>query len=165
MNTKSFAFKGLTLAGILMASASSAMAALPTSGKCGFILTVPHPTLAWSVGTKNAVRISDILGTIDFSSNTVSYNATTLTYDGSAWQYGSTNGSVIYAIGNALANPAGAYPITFSVSGTDNVSAGNVTVGLSVSVSTTLNLLPTNSSNTVLVQGADEKMTGVCQMI
>lgn len=155
----------LAAAFALAALIAPAMAALPTSGKCGFILSVPQPTVSFSTGTKNAIRISDILGSVDFAAKTLSYNATTLTYDGSAWQYGYTSGTVPFTIGAALANPSGAYPITFTMSSVNNATSGNVTVGLSVSVATTLNLLPTNGSNTVLIQGANEKMTGVCQAI
>ncbi|WP_176550705.1 hypothetical protein, partial [Tenacibaculum discolor] len=100
-----------------------------------------------STGT---TRTTDILGSIDFASRTISYSITTLYYDGSSWQYGSANGSSTFTIGNHLANPSGAYPIQFAVSATGSASLGSYISGsVTVSYQTILNLLPTNSGNTV----------------
>ena len=144
---------------------SGAMAALPTSGTCGFITNVSHPEVDFGNSQKGTLVISDILGSIDFSKGTVSYNATTLYNDGSEWQYGSVNGSTSYSTGSALSNPSGAYPITFTISGSNTFTVSNVSATVTVSQSETLNLFPTNSSNTLLIQGGNEKTTGVCQTL
>lgn len=158
--------------GILSLSASSAMAALPTSGTCGFIASIPNPAYNTATALASTVLYSDILGSIDFANKTISYNITTLYYDGANWKSGSVNGSSTYTVGTALSNPSGTYPISFSVSKTVSFStdattglpvtaSGNVTV----SVNPVLNLLPTNSGNTILIQGGNLKTTGVCQMM
>ena len=56
-------------------------AALPTSGVCGFIVTLPHPSVELKgITTPTA---TDILGSIDFANKTINYNMTTFYYNGS----------------------------------------------------------------------------------
>jgi hypothetical protein len=156
--------KSLLLAlGVL--GASSAMAALPTSGTCGFITTLPHPEINFTSSGPGTLVVSDILGTINFSTSTISYNATTFYFNGSTWVYGSVDGSETYTVGSALTYPSGAYPVTFTISGSNTFSVANVSATVTVNVSEILNLLPTNSGNTVLIQGGTAKTTGVCQLL
>lgn len=154
------------VAAVLAVSVSSAMAALPTSGTCGFIATFPHPEDAGRTLTGGVLRASDILGSIDFANHTISYNITMLSYNGSDVKYGAVTGSKTYTIGTALTEPSGAYPITFNViNQTISVSSDSGSADVTANVNATLNLLPTNSGNTILIQGGGSKITGVCQMM
>lgn len=134
--------------GLLMLAASpmaSALAAMPKTGICGMLVTLPAPVgQNFSVAPTNK---SSILATIDFSTNPliIKLNAVTTDYatnpiptvTGSSG-FGSTTGTLTPLLGA-------------------NVSQLTMLNG------DTFNLVAVNGGNTILVQGNNKPFNGVCQ--
>jgi hypothetical protein len=143
----------------VLAWLSTSYAALPITGRCGFTFLIPNPDFNWHnpnlpIGT---TKPTDVLGEIDFATQRITFNLTTATLvavnatAGNTWTFSQ---SVMSA---SFANPPPA-PVT----GMTNAFA--IAFTPAGSFTTTLNLLPTNSGNTFLIQGVNRKFAGVCQM-
>jgi hypothetical protein len=136
--------------GILKVSETKAATSL--SGTCGFVInlqntfTVIGPSVPFTV---------DAMAVIDFDSNKIWFNLTKATGDSN---YSPTAPSNVNYASQAYdsvpfkldAGPVpGSYMLSF----------------YSENISLPFFLLPVNSGNTILMQGKDFKMTGVCQKI
>ena len=141
-------------AALLLGAASSAVAAMPTTGKCGFVMNIPNPELNFGKdwGTNGPTNVTlDVLGEVDFAASTISFTPTRI-----SWNNVSGGWSIDPQVG---------------VSGTFTAAQSTLQAGESVLVFTfngnqtmTFNALPTNSGKTILLQGVNKKVTGVCQM-
>ena len=143
---------------LLAGLSANSYAALPTSGKCAFTFLIPHPDFNWHnvnmpIGT---TKPTDVLGEFDFAAQTVTYNLTTaalsaVSVNGNTWIFTQAVFSASFANPSPTPLPGltNAFTITFTPIG------GSTMV---------LNLLPSNSSNTFLIQGVNRKFAGVCQM-
>ena len=129
--------------GAYMPAASAAL-----SGKCGILVNQTHEFSNPPVGQ---VLTMDVLAVVDFTAGTISGQVTNLTIN--------TSGNTIsQSAVSATSITVGAGPSTLPGSSTLSFTTGS---GNMVS----FNLLPVNSGNTILVQGANVKFTGVCQML
>lgn len=123
--------------------AGTAQAAL--SGSCGIVATIPHPFLSPYSGL--AVYL-DVMAVINFDNSTINYNATQMNWASTATgQFSEVSGTTSFT--TATGPITGSYTISFPV--------GSRTL--------TLNLLPVNSGSTILVQGGNDKIDGVCQAL
>jgi hypothetical protein len=119
---------------------TSAFAGL--SGTCGMLASPPP-----SPGT-NAFMYN-VLAVVDFSTSTISYNVTTLTFGNSPPPtLTQSSNSSPFTLGSGPIS--GSYTMTFTPQGSNTALI--------------FNLFPVNSNNTILVQGANSPFSGVCQM-
>lgn len=144
-----------------------ALAAAPT-GTCGFLAS-------WS-GTNNASTLTagsftsmDVMGEMNFSTNTVSFSVTQLVNTAGVYSKRTVGGTSSFTLtgpnltsgtavnftatagtGDTAKPPADVYQMTFNPFGGGNV---------------VFNILPVNSGNTILFQGTNDKLNGVCQML
>lgn len=141
------------------------------TGNCGMVVAVPHTYVFGSVtGTVNSTgnmngyaqlvppgstKGVNLLAVINFTSSTISYEVTQVTVGnastGTSNSYSTQNGSASFT--TAAGPLPGSYTITFTPTGSPQIS---------------LNLLPVNSGNTILVQGTTgtaSALTGVCQAL
>lgn len=144
---------------VLLGFGTGAQAALPTSGKCGFVMNIPHPEINFNAnwltnGPQNVTL--DVLGEIDFAAATVTFTPTNISWNNTSggWSFDtpiSRSGTWTAVATSTIAPgaPANESTITMSFNG------GGTFV---------FNTLPTNSNNTLLIQGTNKKITGVCQM-
>jgi len=132
---------------------ASAIAPMPISGECGFVLSLQYP-FAYLFGSNPGTGYGmNMLGTINYSTKTISANivlqnpaaANTTTESQSAF-------SVPYTVSSGPV--AGSYTLTFT-------AAANTL---------TINLIPVNGGNTALLQffnptagGQNAGAAGVCQ--
>ena len=151
--------------GALTLATPDAFAAL--SGSCGMVVAVPHTYVSGIMtgsangstgvvtGTVQLVPTGstkgvNLLAVINFTSSTISFNLTQVTV-GTPNSYATQAGSAQFV--TAAGPLPGSYTITFTPTGSPQVS---------------LNLLPVNSGNTILVQGttgSGSALTGVCQAL
>ncbi len=156
---------GLAALGVFSGFMPSASAAL--SGSCGMVVSVPHNyvlgTMSGNVSlttgafTSNfqfdgagSVKGVNVLAVIDFNTSTISFNVTNVTI-GTPNTYGTSAGSATFT--TAAGPLPNSYTITFTPPSSSAMS---------------LNLLPVNSGNTVLVQGTSgsgSALVGVCQAL
>ena len=133
----------LGFTGAYMPAASAAL-----SGKCGILANQTHEFSNPPVGQ---VLTMDVLAVVDFTAGTISGQVTNLTIN-------TTGNTISQSAVSATTITVGAGPSTLPGSSTISFTTGS---GNTVS----FNLLPVNSGNTILVQGANVKFTGVCQML
>ncbi len=169
MNHKRIHVLAISLAalGIFAGFAPRASAAL--TGSCGMIVSVPHNyalgTMSGNINTSTgayngnfqlvsagSTKGVNVLAVLDFSTNTISFNVTQVTI-GTPNSYATqTQTGVAFT---SVAGPLpGSYTISFTPSGSPNAIS--------------LNLLPVNGGNTVLVQGTSGgsgALAGVCQAL
>jgi len=89
-----------------------------------------------------------VMAVINFDNSTINYNVTQMNWLSTATgQFGEVTGTTSFT--TATGPITGSYTISFPV--------GSRTL--------TLNLLPVNSGNTILVQGGNDKIDGVCQAL
>ena len=131
---------------------SETKAATSLSGTCGFVInlqntfTVIGPSVPFTV---------DAMAVIDFNSNKIWMNITRATTDAN---YSGTSGSQANYTSESF-DPIDFTLVTGPVPGSYNLTFA------SENISPPFILLPVNSGNTILVQGKNFKMTGVCQKI
>ena len=147
----------------LMTTASAAAPA----GTCGLVASMPHPEIDYAT-TANKVKNMDLLAEINFTTSTINFSMTQFVFGtaGIAPVKQTIGGSSTFTIkGPHLTNSTATgygvatqdtplpdvYQITFDPFGLNNP--------------VTLNVLPVNSTNTYLVQGIADKISGVCQSI
>lgn len=134
--------------GLLMLAASpsaSALAAMPTTGTCGMLVTMPAP-----VGQNFAVtstNISSILATIDFSSTPLNIKLNEVTTD---------------YVKNSTPTVVGSSGFS-TTTGTLTSLTGSSVSRLTLANGNTYNLIAVNGGNTILVQGENKSFNGVCQ--
>lgn len=155
----------LAVLGVYGGFIPAASAAL--SGSCGMVVSLPHNYVLGAMsGTMNtstgaysgnfqlaspgSTKGVNVLAVLDFAASTITYNVVNVTI-GSPNSYGAQTGSVPFTtVAGPLPN---SYTISFTPTGSNAIS---------------LNLLPVNSGNTILVQGTSgtaSALTGVCQAL
>lgn len=134
----------LSLAGASLAFAPGASAAL--SGSCGMLSGMPH---TFDTPQNSSSYDLDVMAIIDFTNSQITYSMNTMTIDSVGGQTTTTglNGPTPFT--SVTGSLPGSTDITFSTGG------GTVT----------LELLPVNSGNTILIQAKNDAFHGVCQML
>ncbi|HEY0721072.1 MAG TPA: hypothetical protein VGE50_07455 [Gammaproteobacteria bacterium] len=132
-------------AGMMLLSASNAFA-FPTSGTCAMLVTKPVPAGALTPYNNTY----NILATLTFTgatSGTVHFNAMGVTYD--------TTGPAVSVADSQTSTAAGlSFVITDGpIPGSKLLDGGNLK----------MNLYAVNGGKTILVQGASDLFSGVCQ--
>jgi hypothetical protein len=141
------------LFGLAMSAALStqALAALPTTGTCGFVGNFSYPfTYLYGNNPGNGWGLN-WLGTINFSTSTITINVVFI--------------DPVPPLPPRQSQQS--YTATFTTSSGPITGASTITFSVNGG-SLALNLMPVNSGNTILVQGgpvfSDGGFTGVCQM-
>ena len=129
--------------GVLVAALLPASNAFALTGTCAMLVTMPVP-YGSSVPTTHTFNI---LAAINFTNSTISFNDVRATYATTGTTFATAN------IGGPIAFTTGVGPIAGSQTITFNPVGGPLTA----------NIYPVNGNNTVLVQGADDLFSGVCQ--
>ncbi len=150
MNKFLRAFVGFLIAGLF--SATSAYAALPTfpsSGTCAMLITKPVPYGA-TVPFNDTYNILAVLNFTSATAGTISYNSVHANYTTAGLTIGTpVSGTAVAFAVSAASAPSGAQTISFTL------PAGAGT--------STWNSVAVNGGNTLLIQGANEALSGVCQ--
>jgi hypothetical protein len=140
-----------TLAGF--SQTASATASLPTSGVCGFLMSFNYPFVYLYGANPGANWGMNFIGTIDFGAKQISGNVISQNPAGSATT--ETQQTFNAAFTTAAGPISGSYTMTFG----------------SGSNTQTINLIPVNNGNTILLQyfnpnagSQDAGAQGVCQM-
>ena len=137
-------------------------AAFALTGTCGMLSTnvaTGNPDV--STGT-----LYNLMATLNFNNNTVTYNEATLTSPTSAILNSGTG--VISFPGNSNAVTNATYSTSFTLTSNSSLS-GSYSMTFTAQVpnqgptSVTFLLLPVNSGNTILIQGQGVGFSGVCQ--
>lgn len=125
------------LAGLALANSAWALSSLPTSGTCAFVTTSSYPFVyLYGQSPGNGWGIN-FLGTLNFSTNTITLNAVIQNPgNGTPLQEVQTSGSTTFTIGSGPI--AGSSSLSFTLPGS--------------STAATLNVIPVNSGNTLLLQ-------------
>jgi len=137
-----------TILGTSVAFVPAASAAL--SGTCGLLSGMPHTFD--SLSPSNSYDL-DVLATLNFTTNQITYSMTTLTTDSSGnptTTATTINGPLSFTQGT-VTGLSGATSITFTPTGSTTPIV--------------LYLLPVNGGNTLLVQAKDDAFHGVCEMM
>jgi len=154
--------------GVIAVSALSLMtnasAAAPT-GICGLEASIPRPDLDYvALANTGAIKNMDVLAEINFTTSTINFSLTQFVFTAIPPVKQNVGGSATFTMkGPGLTNVTAtgytvagqntplpdAYQITF-----DPFGSGHPTV---------LNVLPVNSGNTYLIQGIEDRISGVCQ--
>ncbi len=131
--------------GVLVAALLPASNAFALTGTCAMLVTQPVP-----YGSSLPVTQGfNILAAINFTNSTISFNEVRATYATT----GTTLISANTQTGSGIAFTTAAGPIAGSQAITFNPGSGVITA----------NIYPVNGNNTVLVQGATDLFSGVCQ--
>ena len=138
--------------GILKVSETKA-ATSSLSGACGMVSNLQHTFTIF--GLSMSPRTVDAMAVIDFDSKKIWMNLTRATVDAN---YSTTSPSNVTYTSQSL-DPIDFTIVTGPVPGSYNLTFA------SENISPPIILLPVNSGNTILVQGKNFKMTGVCQKI
>lgn len=118
--------------------------AFALTGTCAMLVTMPVP---YGASPLPVNRTYNILASINFTAGIISFTEVSATYDtgGASFNTANTQSGVAFT---TVAGPiAGSQAITF------NPGGGVITA----------NIFPVNGNNTVLVQGATDLFSGVCQ--
>jgi len=137
--------------GILKVSETKAATSL--SGSCGMVSNLQNTFAIF--GPNLSPRTVDVMAVIDFDSKKIWMNLTKATVDAN---YSTTSPS------NVTYTSESFDPIDFTIVTGPVPGSYNLTFA-SENISPPFILLPVNSGNTILVQGKNFKMTGVCQKI
>jgi len=129
--------------GVLVAALLPASNAFALTGTCAMLVTMPVPYGSSLPSTHGF----NILAAINFTNSTISFNGVRATYATTGTTFASTE------TGSGIAFTTAAGPIAGSQAITFNPGSGVITA----------NIYPVNGNNTVLVQGATDLFSGVCQ--
>ena len=137
--------------GILKVSETKAATSL--SGSCGMVVNLQHTFTIF--GPNLSPLTVDAMAVVNFDSNKIYMNLTKATGD---------NNYLPTAPSNVTYTSQSLDPIDFTIVTGPVPGSYNLTFA-SENISPPIILLPVNSGNTILVQGKNFKMTGVCQKI
>ncbi len=130
--------------GVLVAALLPASNAFALTGTCAMLVTMPVPYGSSLPSTHGF----NILAAINFTNSTISFNGVRATYATTGTTFASTETGSDIAFTTAAGPIAGSQAITFTPP---------------VGGALTANIYPVNGNNTVLVQGATDLFSGVCQ--
>jgi hypothetical protein len=141
---------GVLAAALLPASNAFAVSAFPSSGSCAMLVTQPVPVGA-NMPHNSGYNILAVLtftsataGTIDFYGVRVNYTITGYSVDPTP----ETGSAIPFTVGTLVPPaPSAARSITFTTAGGTLVA----------------NAIAVNGGSTVLIQGASDAFSGVCQ--
>ncbi|MDH4192277.1 MAG: hypothetical protein OEW21_18975 [Betaproteobacteria bacterium] len=145
---------GVLLAALLPVSSAFAVSAFPSSGSCAMLVTQPVPVGA-TVPFQAGYNIIAVLtftsatgGTIDYAGTHVNYTSNGYTVVPSTAQSSGTG--IPFAVAALAATaPSAARSITFTPTGSATPIVANA--------------IAVNGGSTVLIQGASDAFSGVCQ--
>ena len=132
--------------GVLVAALLPASNAFALTGTCAMLVTQPVP-----YGSSLPVTQGfNILAAINFTNSTISFNEVRATY--------ATTGTTLIS-----ANTQTGSGIAFTTAAGPIAGSQAITFTPPVGGALTANIYPVNGNNTVLVQGATDLFSGVCQ--
>lgn len=136
-------FSRIFSGGILVAVLFPASNAFALTGTCAMLVTMPVPYGA----SLSATHSYNILAAINFTYSTISFNEVSAIYAITGTTFNRANTGSTIPFTTATGPIAGSQTITF------NPGGGVISA----------NIYPVNGNNTVLVQGANDLFSGVCQ--
>jgi len=143
-------FFGAILAGLLPMTNAFALATFPTTGSCAMLVTVPVP-LGSTIPANN--QSYNIVAVLDLAANTIKFFNTRVNY---------TTSGVTVDLTNSLGGE-GTFTVT-SLATPAPTEARQLNISITSPSSSTMkaNAIAVNDGKTILIQGATEPFSGVC---